>query len=749
MDILFFDRRPMFLFGLLIIAGIYLATGESTLNVIIFILLLIVGAFIGGTNKKYILMAVIICAVFFGYSLLIENIYDKSYTEYDGVKCSIRGVIISVNAVKEEYAQVTVRPNGFFKKKIQVYIMNNKYNLIQGDKINFIGSFNKPTGATNPGGYDTRKVLYSDGIAAYVFTESEDIEINSQFTLGHIFGLIRKDIKSTCTELLGGTRGSILSGMLIGDKAGLGKDIKTSFRDSGLSHTMAVSGAHVAYILVPLMFIFSRLGLERRKYYPWLLFILLFFALLTGFTPSVARASLTAGLLLISGIIYKDTDALNSLAVSAVILVMINPFSIYDAGFILSYICVVSILVFYKPLISLCGKNPVVKMMAMTIAVQIGVLPATAKLFYSIQMFSVISNLLIFPIRAVLAVLGWIMYIISNFLMPLAKIIAPIVGILTDAVTQVAKLFGDSTFSSVNVPYIPVWLVVVYITAVYLALNISKYRLIPITLGIFTITTYLLFFGVPKNTYVFYDSGQADSFLVKTDKARDIIIDTGKYSLSNSIAHFCGDYIDFVFLTHAHQDHIGGLESILERFRVGMVFIPGCRGSEMSEVIELCKKFQVPCKGLVAGVQINVDDYEIIVLNPFNRDYLALNDTSLVLKLNHGDKSLLFCGDIEIPAEMDVLKSGANIEAEIFKVPHHGAGGSAYSGFYDTVSSKIAIISCGENYFGHPSTESLQLLSTVSVYRTDQDGAIIIKEKKDGYKIKLCKKQTTTELKLN
>jgi competence protein ComEC len=223
------------------------------------------------------------------------------------------------------------------------------------------------------------------------------------------------------------------------------------------------------------------------------------------------------------------------------------------------------------------------------------------------------------------------------------------------------------------------------------------------------------------------------------------LIDTGEFALGNPIAHYSGDYIDCIFLTHAHQDHIGGLEGILGRFRVGAVFIPGCSGCEMDSVIKLCRNFNVPVKALVAGDMLSFDNYEIRVLNPFQRDYLSLNDTSLVLKLVHGDTSLLYCGDIEMLAEIDILSSGAVLDSGIFKVPHHGASGSAHGKFFNAVSPEIAVISCGRNCFGHPSGEVFELLERIPVYSTDRHGAVIIKELNDGYKVTLCRIRTTDD----
>lgn len=736
MDILFFDKRPMFLIGLSILLGAYIATGSNALQAVILACIVVAGAVAGRTNIKYIVLAVLLGICFFAYAIFVQTSYDNAYSEYDGKKCEINCVVVSVDAKKADYTLVTVKPKGFFSKRIKVYLLANPYDLIQGDIISFSGILHKPLLSSNPGGYDTQKAMYCDGSAAYMFAEGDSIVLSNKLTFGSLFGLLRKSICDNCSKLLGEDRGGILAGMLIGDKTGLDPALKAGFRDSGLSHTMAVSGSHIAYILAPLVFIFSRSGVPRKKYYPVLLGVLLLFAMLTGFQPSVARAALTAGIMLAAGLLSRETDALNSLALSAVILIIINPFAIYDAGFILSYSCVLAILIFYKPMVSFTGNSPVSKMIALTIAVQAGVLPVTAKLFYSVQVFSVISNLLIFPVRAVLTISGWLMYLTSVIFMPLAKILSFPIGVLTDCVSSVAMLFGGSEISSINVPYIPAWLVGMYLVCVYLALTIRKFSLIPIAVIIISAASYLMFFAMPVNTYVFLDSGQADCFIIKTDRGRDIIIDTGKYALGNSISHFCGDYIDYIFLTHAHMDHIGGIEAIFDRFRVGTVFIPGCNGNEMGLVENLCQSYGVPTIKLTAGNTLKLDGYEIIVLNPYHKDYLSLNDTSLVLKLVHGNNSLLYCGDVEMTAEIDMLSEGCNLKADIFKVPHHGSGSSAFDEFYSAVSPELAVVSCGINCFGHPSGECLEFLADIPVYRTDLHGAIEIKAKKGGYKVK-------------
>jgi competence protein ComEC len=143
----------------------------------------------------------------------------------------------------------------------------------------------------------------------------------------------------------------------------------------------------------------------------------------------------------------------------------------------------------------------------------------------------------------------------------------------------------------------------------------------------------------------------------------------------------------------------------------------------------------VKCLELAAGDLLKIDGYSINVLHPESKRYLSLNDTSLVLKLEYGGHDMLFCGDIEKMSEADMLDKVENLESDVLKVPHHGSQTSASQDFLDKVSAKIAVIPCGRNVFGHPAAQMLEALEEARVYRTDLDGAVTVKIKKDEYKV--------------
>lgn len=265
MGLFHFDRRPLLLIGAGACCGVYIATGESWVYAVLLVIALsVIGRFYG-TSYRLLAMLVASCLIFAMWGFAVASINDSSYSKFEDMECSISGRITSVDAYKERYTLVTVKPDGILNKKIKVYLFDNRLDFIQGDGISLTGKLIKPEPASNPGGYDSRKVLYGDGITAIVFCSEGNASYLEGVSFGHVFGLLRKNILETCRKFLGETRGNLVSAMLIGDKTRLDPVTKENFRDSGLSHTMAVSGSHVAYILVPLYFLFSKLGISKKK----------------------------------------------------------------------------------------------------------------------------------------------------------------------------------------------------------------------------------------------------------------------------------------------------------------------------------------------------------------------------------------------------------------------------------------------------------------------------------------------------
>jgi len=735
MGLFHFDRRPLLLMGIGACCGIYAATGESWVYPILILAAIAALGLAAGTSVRLVLWFAAVSLLFALWGFIAGESMDSSYSRFEGEKCSMVGRVVSVDAQKDRYTLVTVRPTGFLQRKVKVYLFDNRMDFIQGDAIFLEGRLQKPEGSTNPGGYDARKLYYGDGITAMLLCSEGDVYLIEGFSLGHVFGLLRRDIQDKCREYLGEENGDLVSAMLIGDKTRLEQDTLDAFRDSGLSHTMAVSGSHVAYILVPLYFIFSRIGIDKRKYYPWLIVLLIFFAMLAGMQPSVIRAGLTAAILLVGGILDRNPEPLNSLAASALIILLFNPFSLYDAGFILSYTSVLSIMILYKPIVSILGTNPVARIVSMSLAVQLGLLPVTAKLFYSIQVFSIFANILVFPVRAVLAVLGWIMYILSGLHTAFGSLLGGPVGILAGIMSSTAGLFSDSSLSVVNVPYIHPVVIGLYYSGLWFLLKERKKGMLYPVVCTVLITLYFLFAAIPSNTWVFLDSGKADCIIVKTCTGRDILIDAGEYMQGNSLAHFTGDYIDCIFISHAHEDHMGGLFDILDRFRVGAVYVPGCSGANIKAVIDMCLEKGIPCISLLAGDVLEIDGCTLEIMNPADYEYLSLNDTSMVIKLTQTDRTILLCGDSEIASELDMLARGCDLKADVLKVPHHGAVNAAEQDFIDAVDAGIAIITCGADDYNHPSAKTLARLAGCDIYRSDLNGAIIIKLTKNGYRV--------------
>jgi len=250
----------------------------------------------------------------------------------------------------------------------------------------------------------------------------------------------------------------------------------------------------------------------------------------------------------------------------------------------------------------------------------------------------------------------------------------------------------------------------------------------------------------------FIDVGEAESILIN-NKGSYMLIDGGnnkdgkalvKYLKSLGINRF-----NYVIGTHAHEDHIGGLDYVIKEFDVEKFYMPATLVPTLSyeDVVKALKKKNIKYNIPYEGEILNMNDMKFEVLSV--KDNIDdLNNSSIVLKMTYKDYKFLFMADVESLIEEELISSGENIEADVLKVGHHGTRYASTDKFLSAVNPKYAVIMCGkDNDYGHPHKQALNRLSNrhIPIYRTDLDGTIIFKINKDGITVDTVKTNTNVE----
>ena len=350
---------------LAIFTGLYL--NSIVLFLIICIIIGMIGVFIKVFLKqklKVFLIFAISFMVFFSYTIFLEKQYEQKYKQYGNSEVKIQGIIISKPEQKEykdtyqikvtQIENINTQERSFTKFKILCHIKKNKgdtSHLNYGDKIELIANYEIPSVARNEGGFDYKQYLKTKQIAGIVTTNNYTKIAQNQ---ANYISTKLYQFKMKLIEKIKGTlpkhTASVCIGLLLGDKSDISEEIKDSFRKSSLSHMLAISGAHVSYLLLGINTFFQKLRLHKRWSKIFVILFLIFFMALVDFTPSVTRACIMCILTLLADILFLKADVYQNLAISNFMILLINPYTILDIGFQLSFGGTIGIVIFSKKL---------------------------------------------------------------------------------------------------------------------------------------------------------------------------------------------------------------------------------------------------------------------------------------------------------------------------------------------------------------------------------------------------------------
>ena len=230
----------------------------------------------------------------------------------------------------------------------------------------------------------------------------------------------------------------------------------------------------------------------------------------------------------------------------------------------------------------------------------------------------------------------------------------------------------------------------------------------------------------------FIDVGQGDSVLVQTGEGH-VLIDGGDRHMGERVVQYLYDAgvreLTYVIATHPHADHIGGLIEVLHSFPVETLIMPPVAHTTRTfeRFLDAIEAHDIPLKAPVAGESFSLGGGEFTIIAPNASGYQKLNDYSVSLRLVVGETSFIFTGDAEAESEMEMIQAGHVLSSDVLHLGHHGSSTSTTQAFFDAVDPSIAVISLGrDNQYGHPHREVRERLSGIPVYRTDEDGHILL-----------------------
>lgn len=699
------------------------------------------------------------------------------------VLTTIKGRVVSPVSNHDDFIRAAVHVDS-------IWVNGNRYSatgklllswydsgsLCYGDEIIAKGKLRRPARDRNPGEFNYREYLAVRNIYSLLSVQNRmNILVTDKKQGNRLMQMFVIPCRRYCIfylEQLNDKRVTAFAkALLLGERGGLTSTTKDAFARAGIIHILAVSGLHVGFLLILLTSFFQFIRLKN----PWRVFVIIiclaFYVALTGFKVPVVRAGIMAVFLLGDSLLQRPGSSLNSMALAAFILLIIQPLHLFQAGFQLSFSAVCGILLAYHKfencarrwLLKSEEKNSIhlyaVSLFLVSCSAQLATLPLTAYYFGRIPILALFVNLVALPLAGLMVAMGFIALLFSSIIWPIGMMFGQVMWIGAKLLFFISDTTSSISFSSIAVKQPGLVAIVCYYLTI--ALFLFRYHRIFKKTAIYSILLLLNYkvwtAALDKNSIMnitFLDVGQGDAAVIESNNGSVVVIDTGDagegFDCGESVlAPFLQrqgiQHIDLLILTHFHSDHTGGASYLLRHFNIDTLAMPQLfEHDEFQKFVNLAKDCGTGVRSLYTGdVLFQYGKPLFLVLNPrlesIDKGIENMNDISIVISCRYKSSSVLFSGDAEHFAEKEMMVFQDFLKSDVLKVGHHGSATASSRSFRKLVDAKWGIVSVGLfNRHGLPSEKRLHQFQQegTRILRTDKHGAVHLRLGDDGIDIK-------------
>ena len=655
----------------------------------------------------------------------IRSNYIIKTSIYAGDEKVIKGTIIDYKMTDTKYSMTVLTNKDENKEKVLANIyLNDNDSILKtkvsdfkiGDRVVLKGNLNKPLNNTIPNTFNYQKYLYYQKIY-YLFTVKEILSTENN---NNYFYKLQDFVYKRCEDT--DSKGYLT--MLIYGKKNIDADTYSSLQNLGVVHLFAISGLHISIFTFILEVVLKRLKIKENLSNFIIIFFLTMYAALLGFPASVMRA-LTMFIFLKIFAHLKNKFKINFktyeiMLVSTSFLLLINPYFLYDTGFLYSNLCTFG-LIFYDDK----TKNYLLKSLKTTYIATIWSLVITISLNYSYNLLTPLFNIIFVPFISFIFYPVCLITFIWPYFLPILNILIKLLELLTAIFTKV----------SINIilPKMSLIIIIIYYINIFL---LSKYKKFYYHLfNILIIITYPYMSNLDNSLKVYYlDVSQGDASLIIDYKSKEVtMIDTGgklsdkNYYTAKNIIKFLHSInikkIDNLIISHGDYDHIGNAFYFIDNIKIGKIIFNNNEFNELEVALisEATSKKIAYSKGKDSSLVGKYGTWYFLDTINYDNE----NDNSLVTYLKYQDYTFLFMGDASKTVENNIMKKYKLEKINFLKVGHHGSKTSSSKEFINYIKPKYAFISVGrKNKYGHPNKEALENLENSIIYRTDLMGTI-------------------------